>query len=245
MSFGFGSVLLILTFYLPIWYQAIKGLSAVGSGIRLLPYFLITVAFVIGSGILVSKIGYYTPVLNVGTAIAVISCGLFTTFTINTSKAEAIGYQVLAGAGLGLALIQSNNAVQTVLSREDIPVGVTIITFSQFLGGTIFISVCQSILTNTLKTQLSTKIPGLDVQKLSSTGATNLKNLVSKEMLPILLAAYNKGIVNVFYVSLGVALLAFVSSLFLEWRTVRQEVVVADDKIEEKEADSHPHVENV
>lgn len=234
VSFGFGSALIILTFYLPIWYQAIKGLSAAGSGIRLLPYFLATVLFVIGSGVLVSKIGYYTPVTNVGMALVVISCGLFTTFRPDTSTAESIGFQIIASAGLGLTLIQSNNAVQTVLSREDIPVGVTIVNFAQLAGGTIFISVCQAILTQTLKTQLSTKIPGLDVQKLSSTGATDLTKLVPEELLPILLTAYNKAIVNVFYCVLGVACVGLVASFFLEWRTVKQQVEVAEDEVKEK-----------
>jgi MFS family permease len=93
-SFGFGSVLIILTFYLPIWYQAIKGISAIAAGIRLIPYLVGTVVFVITSGILVSKIGYYTPVFNVGMALVVISCGLFTTFQVDTSTAKPIGFQV-------------------------------------------------------------------------------------------------------------------------------------------------------
>lgn len=94
VSLGFGAALLVLTFYLPIWYQAIKGLSAVAAGIRLLPYFLVTVFFVIASGILVSKIGYYTPVLNVGAAILVVGCGLFTTVHVGSSNATLIGFQV-------------------------------------------------------------------------------------------------------------------------------------------------------
>ncbi len=76
VSLGFGSALVILTFYLPIWYQAIKGQSAVSAGIRLLPYFLGTTVFVIGSGILVSKMGYYTPVVVVGIALMIVGTGL-------------------------------------------------------------------------------------------------------------------------------------------------------------------------
>lgn len=57
VSLTFGSALIVLAFYLPIWFQAIKGQSAVDAGIRLLPYFLSTVIFVIGSGFVVSKIG--------------------------------------------------------------------------------------------------------------------------------------------------------------------------------------------
>jgi MFS family permease len=93
VSLAFGSTLIILTFYLPIWFQAIKGQSAVGAGIRLLPYFLSTVVFVIGSGVLVSKVGYYTPVLIVGTAVLIVGCGLVTTFEADTNRGEWIGYQ--------------------------------------------------------------------------------------------------------------------------------------------------------
>ena len=94
VSFGFGSALIILTFYLPIWFQAIKGRSAFSAGIRLLPYFLGTVTFVIGSGFVVSKLGYYTPVLIAGTALMVVGCGLLTTFQVDTSNGEWIGYEV-------------------------------------------------------------------------------------------------------------------------------------------------------
>lgn len=125
-------------------------------------------------------------------------------------------------------MTQSIIAAQTVLSREDIPIGITIITFAQFAGGTIFISICQAILSNTLKTQLSTKIPGLDVARLSNSGATNLANIVSKDDLPVLLAAYNEAIDNVFYCALAASCLAFVASFFVEWKSVKKQAEVVE-----------------
>lgn len=94
VSLGFGSTLILVTFFLPIWYQAIKGLSAVDAGVRMLGYFLVTVFFVISSGIVVSKTGYYTPWLILGTALLTVGCGLLTTFRVNTSTAKSIGFQV-------------------------------------------------------------------------------------------------------------------------------------------------------
>ena len=93
-NMGLGAVLLVSTFYLPIWFQAIKGVPAVDAGIRLLPYFLSTVVFVIGSGVIVSKTGYYTPWLIVGTALGLAGSGLLTTLKPSTSTGEWIGYQV-------------------------------------------------------------------------------------------------------------------------------------------------------
>ncbi|KAK8036215.1 major facilitator superfamily transporter [Apiospora rasikravindrae] len=222
-SLGFGSVLIIVTFYVPIWYQAIQGLTAVDAGIRMMGYFLSTVVFVIGSGIITSKIGYYTPPLIIGTAIAVVGCGLLTTLRVDTSSATVIGYQVLTGAGLGLSLIQTVNAAQTVLSREDIPVGITLINFGNLVGGTIFVSVCQGVLSGTLTTELA-KIPGgtIDVHALLGSGATDVRKLLTPDQLPAFLAAYNKGIDNIFYVALAAALLAFVASLFLEGKSVKK-----------------------
>jgi MFS family permease len=94
VSFGLGAALIIPTFYLPIWFQAIKGTTAVGAGVRLLPLFLGTVVSVIGSGFAISKTGYYAPWLIVGCAIRVIGGGLLTTFQVNTGAGQWISYQV-------------------------------------------------------------------------------------------------------------------------------------------------------
>ncbi|KAK7188624.1 hypothetical protein DPSP01_005584 [Paraphaeosphaeria sporulosa] len=228
VSLGFGSTLIVVTFYLPIWYQAIKGLSAVDAGVRMLPYFLVTVFFVIGSGGFVSWQGYYTPWLIAGTALLTIGCGLLTTFRVDTSTAESIGYQVLVGAGMGMSLAQCNNAAQTVLSREDLPIGITIINFGNFVGGTIFVSICQTILTSTLQSQLAQKIPGLDVSSITHAGATDLAKLIPTDKLPVFHAVYNQGIVNVWYCALGVSAFAFVASWFVEWKSVKGKQIIME-----------------
>ncbi len=46
---------------LPIWFPAVKGVSAVASGIRNLPLILGGVSTSIIVGGLVSAVGYYTP----------------------------------------------------------------------------------------------------------------------------------------------------------------------------------------
>lgn len=223
-SLGFGSVLVVVTFYVPIWYQAIQGLSAVAAGVRMMGYFLGTVVFVVASGLVTSRVGYYTPCLILGTAVAAVGCGLLTTLRVDTGHARVIGYQILTGAGLGLSLAQPLNAAQTVLSREDMPVGITLINFGNLVGGTVFVSLCQGVLSATLATELA-RIPGgrLDAHALLGSGATEVTRLVPADQLPAFLAAYNKGIDNIFYVALAASILGFVASLFLEWRSVKSQ----------------------
>jgi hypothetical protein len=53
-----GSAFFIMVYYLPVWFQAVQGASAVESGIRNLPLILGLVIFSIVSGIGVSIGGY-------------------------------------------------------------------------------------------------------------------------------------------------------------------------------------------
>ena len=138
--------------------------------------------------------------------------------------------QAVVGAGMGLTLAQGFNAAQTVLNREDIASGVTLLAFANFLGGTLFVSVCQDILSNTLTSELRETIPGLDVKSILKAGVGGLDGSVSQDQLPMLRAAYNEGIRNVYYCALALSIMAFVSSLFVEWKTVKK----LDEEVDEE-----------
>ncbi|RAL63107.1 hypothetical protein DID88_004191 [Monilinia fructigena] len=100
-SFCLGSYFLLLIYYLPIWFQAVKGDSAVKSGISNIPMVLTLVIVSIISGVGVTTIGYYAPLMIVSSFIAAIGIGLLTTFKPDTNHAAWIGYQCLAGIGIG------------------------------------------------------------------------------------------------------------------------------------------------
>jgi hypothetical protein len=137
-----------------------------------------------------------------------------------------------------MTLFQSNIAAQTVLPKKDIPTGLTVIAFAQFFGGTISVSFCQTILANTLASELPKKLPGFDASAIATAGATEIRELVSASNLPIVLEVYNKGIVDTFYVALAFSILAFVASLFMEWKSVKppgeknSSVSLEEDRVE-------------
>lgn len=60
-NFFNGAGMMVMMYYLPIWFQAIKGASALNSGIMLLPMILSAVVASLSSGFMVAKLGYYTP----------------------------------------------------------------------------------------------------------------------------------------------------------------------------------------
>ncbi|TGO33704.1 hypothetical protein BHYA_0231g00160 [Botrytis hyacinthi] len=221
-SFFLYSALIIHGYYLPQWFQAIKNTSAIASGVDMIPYVLCNAIFSLVAGVIVSKSGYFTPPAIIGTAIATIGCGFISTFGTDTTSAEWIGYEILSATGFGIAIQQGFTAVQTVLPLDKIPIGTAAVVASQSFGGAVFVSVGNTILQNQLKASYdSGELPGIDIQAVLDAGATGFRSVVDADQLPALLEVYNGALQKVFIAAIPVTGLAFISSLFLEWKSVK------------------------
>ncbi len=112
-------------FYLPFYFQAVKGTTAEGSGIRSIPYLVSTTIASIVIGGLITTFGWYTPFMWFGAAIFTVGAGLLKTLQVDSSAAKWIGYQILTGIGAGAGIQIPFIAVQVVLSAKDMPTGST------------------------------------------------------------------------------------------------------------------------
>jgi hypothetical protein len=223
----FGGAIFALMYYLPIYFQSIRGATATSSGIRVLPLMLSTVLASMLSGGLVTAFGYYTPFLIGSTALFAIGMGLITTYTVDISTGKWIGYQVLAGLGVGAGFQIPMTSVQTVLSQEDIPVGSAIVVFFQSFGGALFISVGQSVFQNGLAKGVREFAPSVNPVTVLSTGATEIRRVLIQmgqgDQLPGIYQAYMVGLKDAYRVSLALTCVAFVAACCLEWRSVKGE----------------------
>ncbi|KAJ5320687.1 hypothetical protein N7508_000970 [Penicillium antarcticum] len=217
-----GGSFFVFGYYLPIWFQAIKEDSASESGINNLPMVVAMIVCSALGGLLVNIVGYYTPLMFVGSVFLTIGSGLCTTFGIHTGHAKWIGYQVIIGVGAGLGFQQCINALQTVLSLDDIPIGIAIITFAQSLSGAIFISIAQTVFENRLMASISIYAPKLNPSAVIEGGAANLSQRLSKEALPSVLYAYNIAVTQTFYVSVAAALLSFIGAGLVQWKSMKK-----------------------
>jgi MFS family permease len=220
-SFSLGSFFLLLVYYLPIWFQAVKGASAVKSGIMNIPMVLTLVIVSILSGVGVTAIGYYAPLMIASSILMSTGVGLISTFTPETGHAKWIGYQAFAGIGLGLGMQQPLIAVQTVLDISLVPIGTSVIIFVQTLGGALFVSIAQSVFTNKLNIGLKEFVPGLDPTIVLQTGATSIQKTINKAYLPGVTLAYNNALTDAFLVATAMAALTIIGSLSIEWKSVK------------------------
>lgn len=223
MSCCVGAHQTLLIYFLPIWFQAIKGDSAVESGIHLLPMVLSLVVASILTGVLTTRVGYYMPFLILGICIAAIGAGVLTCLHVDASAGQWIGYQVLYGFGLGACFQAPNMAAQTVLPRDEVSIGASLMLFAQTLFGAIFVSVGQNVLNGELAKRL-VRFSSITPQEIESAGVTGLFKMTPDRYHGAALEAYNSSLSVCFQVALIMACLAILGGLVMEWRSVKREV---------------------
>jgi predicted MFS family arabinose efflux permease len=237
-TFWSGASMMVATYYLPIWFQAIKGVDAIHSGLMLLPTILSVVVSSMGSGILISKIGYYTPFFYISSVMMPIGAGLLSTLTPATGHSKWIGYQVLFGLGLGFGNQQPLNVVQTILDRPDIATGSALVMFLRFLGSSIFLPVAQNVFISGLSSRVSHNIPNVDPSEVANAGATDLTSLVPANYLKTLLSDYNDAIMVIFYMMAGMSAVTVFGSVFVEWDSLKARA--KSEKAGSKPAEADP-----
>ncbi|MCJ1383293.1 hypothetical protein MMC17_006406 [Xylographa soralifera] len=227
-SIAFGSVYSFLLsaafdqlqYFLPIWFQAVKGQSALESGIMSLPLLIAYVVSSILAGALISKFGQYVPFMVLGSILLAVGAGLTTTFDSNTSYPTWIGFQALAGLGCGFGYDQPQIAAQTVVGLEDVATSIRIVTSFTTFGSAVFLSVGDNILKNRLFVNLRSSVPEVDPNVVLTAGATNLKNAFPTQDTQLVLQAYNAAIADIWYVAAALAGLSLLAALSMEWKSI-------------------------
>ncbi|KFG81517.1 putative MFS transporter [Metarhizium anisopliae] len=212
-----GGTTIMTGYFLPLWFQSVKQASPADSGLMMLPSTISQICGAILCGALVRKLHYIPPWAILGSMVTAIGSGLMVTFEKDTSEGKWIGYQILAGFGRGTALNMPVIAAQEVLVAEEFAIVSASIPLSQYLAGSIAISVGNAIFQNGLPSALRKYAPDVNPKLISGTGATELDNAVSPSQLPAVLAAYNDALVKVFYVPAIAVALATLLSFGFSW----------------------------
>ncbi|KAI8964862.1 MFS general substrate transporter [Daldinia sp. FL1419] len=219
--FSVAASMMMSIYYLPLWFQTVQGVSAVQSGIDTIPLVLSLVVASIMSGIFTQKVGYYVPSMLVCPMVMSVGQGLMSTFRVGENSPHWIGFQIILGFGLGLGMQTAGLSAQAVLPKPDIPTGIALMFFCQQLGGAIFVSVGQNLLSSYIVGHVS-EVPGLDPKDVTNQGATDLVNKVPPEYRSNIKELYNQAITRIFLCGMGVALFALVAALFMEWRNIKK-----------------------
>lgn len=198
--------------FVPLFGQAVMGLTATAAGSMLTPQMLSwVIASIIGTRLLL-RIGYRVVAVT-GMILLVIGTFLMTRIVANPSTVLIVVSLGLMGSGMGLALPAFLIAVQNEVRRDMLGAATATLQFSRSIGGMLGVSVMGAILAATVSANLladgidpasaplSLLIGGGDVSALGAEGAA-------------VVAAIAGAIASVFVAAFIPAVLALIVTLF-------------------------------
>ncbi|MCJ1281814.1 hypothetical protein MMC26_001137 [Xylographa opegraphella] len=151
-----GIMIWSMLFYLPLYYEGVKGFSPVMSGVALFPQTFTTGPAAIIGGVLITITGRYRWSLWLGWTLTVLGVGLLALLDINTSKVSWIFLNMVSGLGLGILWPACSFGAQAASSNADLPFAAAMFAFFRVLGQTIGVAIGGLIFQNELQAQLLT-----------------------------------------------------------------------------------------
>jgi MFS family permease len=150
--FGLGFLHSLLTvwviYFLPVYFQSVKGSSPQRAGIQLLPTILILMPFAAVSGKLLERFGFYRLLHGIGFAGMTAGFGVFTLLTASSSTAQWVLVQFLQAAGGGLVVSTMLPAVQAPLPEADTAVVTGAFSFIRSFGISFAVTVPGTLFNN-------------------------------------------------------------------------------------------------
>ncbi|KAF0535892.1 MFS general substrate transporter [Gigaspora margarita] len=208
-----GMIFFSFIFYIPLYFQIVKEVSATQSGIYFLPYILSGVLSSILTGQMFSrtdKISFqYTTLF--ASSLSIIGAGLTTIWNENTGNGELIVSMIIGGAGNGIGFQSVILCVQGLVEHKDIASVTSLTMFSQSIGAVFGIALSGTAFNNKLSQELSKLIlpPSFSTQSVYSI------QLLPPDTKSLVIHAYLLAFQFIFYFIILCGALMFISNLFM------------------------------
>ncbi|GAA5933720.1 uncharacterized protein JCM15063_001393 [Sporobolomyces koalae] len=165
-TFLHGIIVLAVLYFLPVYFQANKGQTAVESGVSTFSLSFTIAPMAIFAGIIVQATGHYWAQNVVGWILATVGLGLMTLIKADSSKGAWVGYPAMLGLGLGLLYSGTNFAVLAPVTPREQPFATALYAFVRAFGQVFGIAIGSTILQN----RLSTALPPAFAEQFGSGG---------------------------------------------------------------------------
>ena len=150
----FGSVI-----FLPLFLQVVTGVSALGSGLLLLPLTAGVVTGSIGSGRIISRTGRYRGWPVGGLAFASAGMALLTLMRAETPLALSSLFMIVLGLGVGATMQVTLLVVQNAVPHGDLGVATGAVQFFRQMGGAFGVAAFGAVMNHRLAADLPAQVP--------------------------------------------------------------------------------------
>ena len=225
--------------YLPIYLQAVKGMSATESGLAMLPLVVGIFSTSISGGQIMARTGRYkwmpiTGSLVVGAAFLGLS-----RIAVETSYAYVAVLMFVFGAGLGLTMQVVVTAVQNNVDRRHMGVATASVTFFRSMGGALGTALFGAILNTRLAHHLAAVIPaGSGASAGTATSAVTNVSAIRALPEPVrtwVLTAFTQAMDDLFLVAVPFLAVGLVIALLMREKPLAGRTPTAPPSTETRE----------
>ncbi|CAG8642170.1 3583_t:CDS:10, partial [Acaulospora morrowiae] len=213
-----GMLFFSLTYFVPLYYQVVKGHTATQSGFDLLPFIFGVSTLSISTGQLLSRTDFfsYNVICLVGSVLMTIGGGLLSTLTETSNRGEQIGYLLIAGMGVGSIMQTILLAVQNSVERKDVASATSLLTFFRTMGAVFGVAILGAILNNELNKNLVSLIPpGISPEVVIHSGS--LLNALPDSQKKLIVHKFVQSLNETFRSVIPMGVLCFVCVLGVKW----------------------------
>jgi len=191
--------------FLPIYLQAVKGMSPTASGLALLPAIVGIFSTSVTSGRLISRTGRYKIYPIVGAAVLVVSLLLLSRLGVDTPFWQVALFEYLFGAGLGLTMQTIVTAVQNAVDFRDLGAATSSVTFFRQMGGSVGAAVFGAVLSSRLAHYLTEALAQAGIRSGAGGLSVNANDVQAVQHLAepvksVVLGAFSHALDDVFLV---------------------------------------------
>jgi EmrB/QacA subfamily drug resistance transporter len=166
-------------FFLPVFFQEVRGFTASQSGLLVIPFMLGSVLGMVVSGELATRTGRYRRLILLGGVVGLVGAVLLAFVDAGSSTIAVCILPMPSGFGLGLCVQLLILVAQNAVEPRDLGVSTSTVTLSRYLGAALGVAVLDSVFNARLRSGIDRLVPGgrgaVDLASITSNRAQHLR----------------------------------------------------------------------
>jgi hypothetical protein len=223
-----GIILWSLLYFLPLYYEAVKGYTPIISGVAMLPEsgFVAPMAVIVGVACAIT--GRYRWAIWVGWLLTTLGSGLLLLLKPTSSIPAWLFLNILVSIGTGMLFPAMGLGVQAAGRPRDAGHAAAFYSFARVFGQSIGVAISGVVFQNQIKTKLlgyADLAPFASQYSQDATAlVTIIKNMPHDATRTNLIQAYSDSLGSVWILMTALAAVGLISSLFVQGYSLNQEM---------------------
>ncbi|MGW2617271.1 MFS transporter [Streptomyces sp. NPDC001500] len=234
------------TVFFSQFFQLARDKSPTMSGVMTIP--MIGGLFISStvSGQFITRTGKWKVWLVSGGVLVTAGLGLLGTIRYDTDYWKMAVFMALLGLGIGMMMQNLVLSTQNQVAPSDLGSASSTVTFFRSLGGAVGVSALGAVMAHRITDYAQDGIAGLGPKYASlAAGSSSSSEIPDMDKLPaplrtVMESAYGHGIADVFLIAGGLALLAFLITLFIKEVPLRTKGALAQAADTDTTTDTAP-----